>query len=45
MNYYKQVAEMLGVRLNEKFMLKGTDCRIRPRIYKITDKGRSRDKG
>lgn len=39
MNYYKQVAEMLGVRLNEKFMLKGTDNRIRPRIYKITDKG------
>lgn len=39
MNYYKQIAEMLGVQLNEKFMLKGTDNRIRPRIYKITDKG------
>lgn len=39
MNYYKQVAEMLGVRLNEKFMLKGADNRIRCRIYTITDKG------
>lgn len=39
MNYYKQIAEMLGVQLNEKFMLKDTDNRIRPRIYKITDKG------
>lgn len=39
MNYYKNIAEMLGVKLNEKFMLKGTDNRIRPRIYKITDKG------
>lgn len=39
MNYYKQVAEMLGVELNEKFMLKDEDNDFLPRTYRITDEG------
>ena len=39
MKYWKQVAEMLGVELGEKFMLKDTDNDFLPRTYKLTDKG------
>lgn len=39
MNYFKQVAEMLGVELNEKFMLKDKDNEFLPRAYKFTDEG------
>ena len=39
MNYYKKVAEMLGVELNEKFMLKDKDNEFLPRTYKFTDEG------
>lgn len=37
MNYYKQVAEMLGVELNEEFRLKHKDGRILKCKYKITE--------
>ena len=36
MNYYKQVAEMLGVELNEEFSLKHKDGSILKFKYKIT---------
>ena len=36
MNYYKQVAEMLGVELNEEFSLKHKDGSILRFKYKIT---------
>lgn len=39
MNYFKQVAEMLGVELDEKFMLKDEDNDFLPRTYKITNRG------
>lgn len=35
MNYYKQVAEMIGVELNEEFRLKKKDGRILRYKYKI----------
>lgn len=37
MNYYKQVAEMLGVELNEEFSLKHKDGRMLKCKYKITE--------
>ena len=37
MNYYKQVAEMLGVELNEEFRLKHKDGSILKFKYKITE--------
>ena len=37
MNYYKQVAEMLGVELNEEFSLKHKDGSILKFKYKITE--------
>ena len=37
MNYYKQVAEILGVELNEVFRLKHKDGRILKCKYKITE--------
>lgn len=39
MNYYKQVAEMLGVELNEEFSLKNKDDEILSNKYKITGFG------
>lgn len=39
MNYYKNIAEMLGVKLDEKFMLKDEDNDFLPRTYKITNRG------
>lgn len=36
MNYYKQIAEMLGIELNEEFRLKHKDGRILRCKYKIT---------
>ena len=39
MNYYKNIAEILGVQLNEKFMLKDEDNVFLPRTYRITDIG------
>lgn len=39
MNYYKDIVEMPGVKLNEKFMLKDTDNEFLPRTYKFTDEG------
>ena len=37
MNYYKQVAEILGVELNEEFSLKHKDGSILKFKYKITE--------
>lgn len=37
MNYYKQVAEMLGVELNEEFSLKNEDDETLTNKYKITE--------
>ena len=37
MNYYKQVAEILGVELNEEFRLKNKDGSILKFKYKITE--------
>lgn len=39
MNYYKNIAEMLGVELNEEFMLKDKNNNVLSRKYKFTDKG------
>lgn len=36
MNYYKKIAEMLGVELNEEFSLKNNDDEILSSNYKIT---------
>lgn len=36
MNYYKKVAEMFGVELNEEFSLKNNDDQVLSTKYKIT---------